>query len=64
VSELGSYTTRRALVFKTNTKGIQSEHLVFRLGFIVIFNLFEDAIHICHIYTEEKRDNFHIHGVS
>ena len=60
--ELGSYMTRGALVSKTNTKGIRSEHLVFGfgLGLLVIFRLFEDAIHMSKIYNAraiERRED-------
>jgi hypothetical protein len=45
MSELGSYATCGALVFKTNTKEI---------GFLIIFRLFKDAIHMPY-YLYNKR---------
>jgi hypothetical protein len=50
MSELGSYATCGALVFKTNTKGIR---------FPVIFRLFEDAIHMpYYLYNARAIDRF------
>ena len=58
---LGSYTIIRCTVPqfpKQNTKGIQSKHLVFGLGFLVIFRLFEYAIHMSNIYNARAIDRY------